>query len=279
MNIRRVALSTTRLLRGRSSAGTPRTPAAPGALALALLSGAVGVGIGLYGCGGSSEPAKGPEPTKVVWSRGEGNDAPVPENAPAASSEDTQVGPKEIDLDALPSKGSKPAKSAAKETKAATKEPPPEPPKAEPPPPAAPTPAVAAAAEDTEPAAEEPAPAPAAPMPLGKEMRAAVKSDDKTPPAKKAPAKKKAEAAPAPEAAAVSYTGPNPCKTTHFSVPRVEAACANNGRLGAKTVMKEAVGKALAAGASLKCADCHADTTNYTLKKDAVAQLKKWLGP
>jgi hypothetical protein len=228
----------------------------------------------LYGCGGSAEPAKGPEPTKVVWSRGEGNDAAAPENGPAAASgEDTQIGPKEIDLDALPSKSSKPAKPAAKE-KAAAKEPPPEPPKAEPPPP----PPAPVATEDTEEAAEEPAPAPAAPMPLGKEMRAAVKSDDKAPPAKKGSAKKKEEAPP-PEPAAASYTGPNPCKTTHFSVPRVEEACANNGRSGAKTVMKEAIGKALAAGASLKCADCHADTTSYSLKKDAVAQLKKWLGP
>lgn len=279
MNIRRLALSTTRFLRGHSSAGTPRTAAARRALALVVLPGAVGVGIGLYGCGGSSEPAKGPEPTKVVWSRGEGNDAHAPANAPAASSEDTAVGPKEIDLDALPPKGSKPAKPAAKETKAAAKEAPPAPPKAEPPPPPAPAPEPVAAAEGTEEAAEEPAPAPAAPMPLGKEMRAAVKSDEKAPPAKKASSKKKAEAAPAPEAAAVSYTGPNPCKTAHFSVPRVEAACANNGRQGAKTVMKEAIGKALAAGASLKCADCHADTTSYSLKKDAVAQLKKWLGP
>jgi hypothetical protein len=135
----------------------------------------------------------------------------------------------------------------------------------------------AAATEDSEPAAEEPAAPPAAPMPLGKEMRAAVKSEEKAPPPRKAP-KKKAEE-PAPETAAVSYTGPNPCKTTHFSVQRVEEACANNGRSGAKSVMKEAIGKALAAGATLKCADCHADTTSYSLKKDAVAQLKKWLGP
>jgi hypothetical protein len=245
-------------------------------MALVVLPAAVGLGIGLYGCGGSSEPAKGPEPTKVVWSRGEGNDAPAPENAPAASSEDTQVGPKEIDLDALPPKGSKPAKPAAKETTAAVKEP--ESPKAESPkgePPPAPAPS--AAAEETEEAAEEPAAAPAAPMPLGKEMRAAVKTDEKAPPAKKSA--KKAEPAPPAETAASSYTGPNPCKTTHFSVPRVEAACANNGRSGAKTVMKEAVGKALAAGATLKCADCHADLSSYSLKKDAVAQLKKWLGP
>jgi hypothetical protein len=276
MNFRRLALSTTRFLRGHSSAGTPRLPAACRALALTVLPGAAGVAIALCGCGGSSEPPKGPEPTKVVWSRGEGNDAEAPANAPAASSEDTQVGPKEIDLDALPPKGSKPAKPAAKEARAAAKEAPPEPAQPEPPPPA---PAPTAAAEGTEEAAEEPAPAPAAPMPLGKEMRAAVKSDETAPPAKKAPAKKKAEGAAAPEAATVSYTGPTPCKTAHFSVPRVEAACANNGRLGAKTVMKEAIGKALAAGASLKCADCHADTTDYSLKKDAVAKLKKWLGP
>src|SRR5690242_10954240 len=106
---------------------------APRALALVVLPAAVGLGMGLYGCGGSSEPAKGPEPTKVVWSRGEGNDAPAPENAPAASSADTEIGPKEIDLDALPAKGSKPTKAAVKESKAAANEPAPEPPKAEPP--------------------------------------------------------------------------------------------------------------------------------------------------
>jgi hypothetical protein len=270
MKIRRFVPSTTRFLRAHAAAARPQqTRFAPRALTLVVLPAALA--IGLSGCGGSSEPAKGPEPTKVVWSRGEGDDAAAPANAPAASSgEDTQIGPKEIDLDALPPKG------AAKEARAAAKEPPPEPPKAEPPPPPAPEPS--AAAEDGEPAAEEPEPPPAAPMPLGKEMRAAVKSDDKAPPPKKAP-KQKAEPAPAPETAAISYNGPNPCKTTHFSVERVEQACANNGRSGAKTVMKEAIGKALAAGASLKCADCHADTTSYSLKKDAVAQLRKWLGP
>ena len=265
MNIRRFALSTTSLLRGH-----------PRVLARVVLPGAV-AGIWLFACGGSSEPVKSPEPAKVVWSRGEGNDEA--EGQAAASAGDTQIGPKEIDLDALPAKSSKPAKASAKEKKAAAKEPAPEPPKAEPvPPPPAPAAEVTASAESAD-EPEEPPPATAAAMPLGKEMRAAVKTDETPPPTKKASAKKKAEAAPPPEAAAVSYTGPNPCKTTHFSVPRVEEACANNGRSGAKSVMKEAIGKALAAGASLKCADCHADTTSYSLKKDAVAQLRKWLGP
>src|SRR3954464_2162114 len=109
MKLSRLELSTTSFLRGHSSAGTPRTAAVRRALARMVLPAVVGTGIGLHGCGGSSEPAKGPEPTKVVWSRGEGNDAEAPATAQAASSEDTQVGSKEIDLDALPPKGSKPA--------------------------------------------------------------------------------------------------------------------------------------------------------------------------
>ena len=121
MKLRRFALSTTRFLRGHSSAGAPRAPAAARALALLVLPAALGAGIALYGCCGTSEPAKGPEPTKVVWSRGEGDDAAAPANAPAPSGgEDTQIGPKEIDLDALPAKGgSQPAMAAGKEAKAA----------------------------------------------------------------------------------------------------------------------------------------------------------------
>jgi hypothetical protein len=180
-----------------------------------------------------------------------------------------------VDLDAPPPKKAAPAK----------KEPPPaqeSPKEAAPEPSAESTPA--AVEDETESdveAGEPPATEPAAATPLGKEMHAAVKSDEKPSGSKKPPAKKHAAAATAAAAPkhASTYTGPNPCKTTHFSVPRVKEACESGGRTAAKGVMKDAVGKALAAGASLKCGDCHAEQTNYTLKKDAVAQLKKWLGP
>ena len=33
----------------------------------------------------------------------------------------------------------------------------------------------------------------------------------------------------------------------------------------------------LAAGASLKCGDCHANQTDYTLEPDAIAHLEQWL--
>jgi len=177
-----------------------------------------------------------------------------------------------VDLDELAAK-----KEALAAKKAAPKPAPKPAPKEEPP---APAPAPVAAAPEPEPEPEPEPVAPAAPVPLGKEMRAAVKSDEQpSPPSKKPAAKKAAAKKAAAEPAATAYSGPNPCRTTHFSVPRVQEACAANGRAGAKGVMKDAIGKALAAGASLKCGDCHAEQTNYSLKKDAVAQLKKWLGP
>jgi len=227
---------------------------------------ALGMGAGLSGCGSPPEPAKGPAPVKVEWSRAGGGED---------TSGDSELKPGEVDLDAPPVKT-----TAARATK---KEPPPAPE----PEPSLETTAPAAEAEaeaETAPAVEAPAdppasePEPAAPMPLGKEIRAAVRSTEKPSAAKRSPPKKPAPAA-AEKPAASAYTGPNPCKTTKFSVPRVEEACERGGRTAAKSVMKDAIGKALAAGASLKCGDCHADQTSYTLKKDAVAQLKKWLGP
>jgi hypothetical protein len=219
----------------------------------------------LCGCGSPPEP-KGPAPVKVEWSSAGGGED---------TSGDSQVKPGEVDLDAPPPKKAGAAKKEAPPAQEPPKEPAPEP-RAE---------STPAAVEDetesaVEGAAEPAATEPAAATPLGKEMHAAVKSDEK-PSASKPPAKKHAAAATAAAAPkpASAYTGPNPCKTTHFSVPRVKEACENGGRTAAKGVMKDAIGKALAAGASLKCGDCHAEQTNYTLKKDAVAQLKKWLGP
>ena len=240
----------------------------PLAGALVIASGVLASGLVTSGCGGSTEAAKSGEATQVAWKQAEDEKS----EAPTADREPQSTGT-EIDLDALeaqPEKGSAKAAPAAAKAKA---EPKPEA-KVEAPPPADEPPA---APEVEEPVEEPPAPpATVAAVPLGKEMRAAVKGTEPEPPAKKAPAKKKPAAA---AAAAPAYTGPNPCTTAHFNVPRVEEACANGGRSAAKSVMKDAIGKALASGASLKCATCHADQTNFTLKKDAVAELKKWLGP
>jgi len=255
----------------------------PGALSLpaSVLAASVlalGLGAGLCGCG-SPEPAKAPAPVQVKWARADGTPEPeaAPAEAPTAAAEApaaaSEAKPGEIDLDELAA-----SKEALAAKKAAPKPAPKPAPKEEPPP--APTPAPVAAAPEPEPEPEPEPVAPRAAVPLGNEMRAAVKSEEKPSPKGKKPPPKKAAAKPAAaESAAAAYTGPNPCRTAHFSVPRVQEACAANGRAGAKGVMKDAIGKALAAGASLKCADCHAEQTNYTLKKDAVAQLKKWLGP
>jgi hypothetical protein len=239
--------------------------------ALAALPWVLGTLLGLSGCGGQPEVAKQPEPVQVVWSRADGTEAP--DDAPTEASDAPRTNSKEIDLDALPVEKKPAHKEKEKEKEKAQEEP------AAPsaPPPAAPEAEIEAEAEA--PAPEPPPVAePAAPVPLGKEIRAAVKAKDRDPPpAKKSAAKKKAPATPSDAVAA--YTGPSPCKAARFSVPRVKEACATGGRNAAKGVMKDAVGKALAAGATLKCGDCHAEQKNYTLKEDAVAQLKKWLGP
>ena len=226
----------------------------------------------LAGCGSPPEPAKGPAPVKVEWSNAGGGED---------SSADSDVKPGEVDLDA-PAAKKPPARTTKKEPSLAKEPPKEEPPKEPAPPPepvaeSTPPPTEAETDLDLDEPAEPAETEPAAPTPLGKEIRAAVKSKEKPSTTKKAPPKKRAAAATVQPAAA--YTGPNPCKTTHFSVPRVKEACESGGRTAAKGVMKDAVGKALAAGASLKCGDCHVNQTSYALKKDAVAQLKKWLGP
>lgn len=245
---------------------------------LLLALGAAGV---LWACGSSPKDVKQPEPVKVQWSKaGEADDET------SSGGEDATPSGTEVDLDA-PAKDStkESAKEPAKAAAPPAPEPPPEEPKAEAPAePAAEAPAAEAAAEEEAPAAESPAAEPPAAVPLGKEIRAAVRGKEpKEKPAKKgAKSKKAAASAPAAAdgapAAAEGYKGNDPCQAKSFSVARVEEACGRNGRSGAKSVMKEAIGKALAGGASLKCADCHSDLRRYGLKKDAVAQLKKWLG-
>lgn len=234
-------------------------------LVLAMSTAALLGSAALIACGSSPEVVKQPEPVKVQWSKD------AEEQDERGSGDDTSATGTEVDLDA-PKEPAKPPEP----------EPAPEPA----PPPPAEEPASEAAAE---PAAEAPAAeaaddAPAAEpavVPLGKEIRAAVRGKEtKEKPAKKPPAKpKKAPPAEPATAPAATYSGSDGCRAKSFAIPRVAEACAKNGRSGAKSVMKEAVGKALAGGASLKCADCHSDLRSYALKGDAVAQLKKWLGP
>lgn len=220
----------------------------------------------LWACGSSPEVVKQPEPVKVNWSKA----GSAEDEEARGSGDDTTATGTEVDLDAPKESTKEPAAAPA---------PPPEPE------PAAEEPAVEAAAEPAEEApaeeaVEEEAAAEPAVVPLGKEIRAAVRGKEpKEKPAKKKPAAKPKKAPPEePAAAAPTYSGSDGCRAKSFSIPRVAEACARNGRSGAKSVMKEAIGKALAGGASLKCADCHSDMRSYALKGDAVAQLKKWLG-
>jgi hypothetical protein len=226
-----------------------------GASGATTLLWAAAMSAGLGGCGGPPEVAKSPDPVKVEWGKSGPATAPdapstpvetTPET-PAAASTEGGGGPAEIDLDALPAEvASKSAESAPREEEEEEEEP----------------------TSDTSPAAGPRSP-------LEKEMRAAVRAKEKKPgkPKKKAIAKKSVPAAPE----APSYAGPNACKAARFSVARVGDACATGGRSAAKAVMKDAIGKALAVGTTLRCSDCHAEQRDYTLKPDAVAQLKKWL--
>lgn len=232
---------------------TKRFIRASGASRARTLLWAVGVSAALAGCGAPAEVAKSPDPVKVVW--GSSDTVPEPEatSEPEATTpaEQRAGGPVEIDLDA-PAAQEKKAQRGEIETEPEEEEEEEE-----------------APSSDTA-AVEEPR----APRPLEKEMRAAVKAKEKdsaTP--KKAVAKKSAPAAPA----ARTFSGPNPCKASSFSVTRVGNACATGGRSGAKGVMKDAISKALAAGTTLKCGDCHAEQRDYTLKANAVEQLEKWL--
>jgi hypothetical protein len=223
----------------------------------------LGLSAALSACGAPAEVAKPPEPTKVVWGQGDDGDAPA-EGAASGDEGDEEAAPGEVDLDA-PVAESEPAKK--KKSAPAKPEPQPEPEperesKKAPPPEPAPEPK------------EEPA---ASPMPLAKEMRAAMKAKAKASPPEKRPEDEE-EPPPKEEPVVTGYKGANACKAARFSIPRVKEACENGGRVAAKAVMKEAVNKALAAGSSLKCGDCHAEQKEYTLKKNAVAELEKWLG-
>lgn len=83
-------------------------------------------------------------------------------------------------------------------------------------------------------------------------------------------------AAPA-EPVASGYNGPDPCRATSFSLDRVKEACSSGGRAAAKRVMKDAITKAIATSQRFVCADCHSNQKDYTLKPNAVAELKRLL--
>jgi outer membrane biosynthesis protein TonB len=247
------------------------------------------VALGMSACGGQDEVARTPTAAKVAWSNADGEpepaseeeaevDAKVAEPAESAAVDGEMGQPGDIDLDAPPTKPT--AKAAPKRE-----------PKAKPKPKSAPKPEPepAAAAEEVEkkaaaePAPAEPAPEPPATDPLARELqkrRAALKARSDAEARAEAKGKKPSPKKPAASAAEATptYTGPDPCQATSFSLPRVREACANGGRAGAKRVMKDAIGKATATGQSLKCADCHSNLNDYTLKGDAVAELKRWLG-
>ncbi|HRI07326.1 MAG TPA: hypothetical protein PKW35_05890 [Nannocystaceae bacterium] len=68
------------------------------------------------------------------------------------------------------------------------------------------------------------------------------------------------------------------CTTTKFQVAQVEKACKEGGRVAAKKLMNDAMKKAKAAGEQVNCKSCHDDVKDtFTLKANAVADLKKWL--
>ncbi len=260
----------------------------------------VAASLGLSACGaGQPEGAKAPPPKKVQWdgsggepaaeeASAEGGDeeaaAPAAAAPAAVEEENIDEDPNAIDLDALA------AEKAAPKPKPASKPKPAPPPRA-----AAPAPKVAekAAQEPAEEkeeaeapvakAAPEPAPADLGTDPLALELRkrreaakARAEARGETAKGKKSSSKKN-DAAEAAEPAASAYKGSDPCRATSFSLDRVRDACANGGRAAAKRVMKDAIGKATATGQSLRCTNCHANQNDYTLKGDAVADLKRWL--
>jgi hypothetical protein len=220
----------------------------------------------LSGCGGQAEAVRSPAPAKVVWGDSASGSAPEPSGAAAeepAATDTATGGPAAIDLDAPTSKAT-PARAHAAPVEA--------------------EPDVEAAESEPEQAAEEAEPAvkASASDPLALELQkrrasAKARTDAKSKSKGKQPKAKKSASAAAAAPAVSSYTGPDPCKAASFSVPRVREACGVGGRGAAKRVMKSAIEKATATGQSLKCSDCHVNQRDYSLKPDAVAELKRWL--
>ncbi len=73
----------------------------------------------------------------------------------------------------------------------------------------------------------------------------------------------------------------NSCKAKVFKFDVVKKLCADpsKGKKAVKKLMKnQVVKKAKAAGEKMNCKSCHDNTKTFTLKKNAEADLKKWLG-
>jgi cytochrome c len=67
------------------------------------------------------------------------------------------------------------------------------------------------------------------------------------------------------------------CTTKKFKHKKVEAACAKDGRKGAKTLMKKLVKEQKAAGNDINCKSCHTSLKTFELKDNAGADLDKYL--
>jgi hypothetical protein len=238
-------------------------------------------GLGLSACGGQDPVVKVPEPAKVQWNTAGADGTAETEStaeaenkaeadareSDAKTNEEAAAGPAAIDLDAEPSHGAL-AASPVSESESLVE----------------PTGAETEAVEQASPEASEGAPESASSDPLAVELqkrRSAVKArlaaEKKKSAAAKKPPAKKVVAAQAEKETTVAYKGPDPCQASSFSVPRVRSACASGGRSAAKRVMKDAIGKAIATGKRLACSNCHSSQSEYTLRPDAVAELKRWL--
>lgn len=73
------------------------------------------------------------------------------------------------------------------------------------------------------------------------------------------------------------YSGDDPCQTKSFHFSAVSSACKSGGRKAAKNLMRGVVKKAKDAGQSVQCNSCHDDMKSFSLKGNAVGDLKQWL--
>jgi hypothetical protein len=143
-----------------------------------------------------------------------------------------------------------------------------------------PAPSVAAeAVVSQEPAQAEPssgtAPEPAPSAVASAEASAAAAAGSATSGSgAKAPPAGKAPASPTPPPPA-GYTGPDPCRATTFKFASVRNACNQGGVKQAKSLMKGMVKRAKENGKEdMKCSSCHDNTKTYTLKDNAVADMR-----
>lgn len=70
------------------------------------------------------------------------------------------------------------------------------------------------------------------------------------------------------------YTGDKPCLAKTFKFASVRNACNKGGVDQAKSLMKGIVKRAKDDGKSIKCASCHDNTKTYTLKPNAVEDMR-----